>query len=152
MAPGGDAEKAHAASANTEHFNQGSGSERACKDFISLIMKWDICALQSQTHRHGLVRRRLRQDFSPLAAARRNEDGLEHDAVCRGSRGIFHERRHYAQTQALAPSLRLHLRISTAAVKWRGRFYFLCWLFVWRRGRSGMQNGAGGAPRRLPEL
>lgn len=82
-------EKSHAASANTEHFNQGGGSERACSDFISLIMKWDICALHSQTHRHGLVRRRLRQDFSPLAASR--NDGLEHDAVCRGSRGIFRD-------------------------------------------------------------
>lgn len=52
-------------------------------------MKWDICALHSQTHRHGLGRRRLRQDFSPLAASR--NDGLEHDAVCRGSRGIFRD-------------------------------------------------------------
>lgn len=80
-------EKAHAASANTEHFNQGGGSEWACSDFIILIMKWDICALHSQTHRHGLVRQRLRQDFSPLAASR--NDGLERHAVCRGSGGIF---------------------------------------------------------------
>lgn len=56
--------KAHAASANTEHFNQGGRSERACSDFISLIMKWDICALHSKIRRHGLVKYWLRQDFS----------------------------------------------------------------------------------------
>lgn len=99
-APRGDVEKAHAASANT-HFNQGGGSERACSDLISLIMKWDICALHSQKHRHGRVRRRLRQDFSSLAAARS-------DVASAGGAGA-------SSAMALTPFLRLHLRIWTMA-------------------------------------
>lgn len=119
-------------------FQSGWRGERACSDLISLIMKWDICALHSQTHRHGRVRRRLRQDFSPPAVPRNGRSSA-------GGAGA-------SSAMALAPFLRLHLWIWTMAVKWRARFHFLFWLFVRSRGRSGMQNRAGGAPRRLPEL
>lgn len=76
-------------------------------------MKWDICALHSQTHRHGRVRRQLRQDFSPIAKPKIRQPSA-------GGAGA-------SSTIALAPFLWLHLRIWMIAVKWRGRFH--CFFF-----------------------
>lgn len=54
----------HTASANMEHFSRGGRDERACSDLISLLMKWDVCALHSKIHRHEVAKYWLKQDVS----------------------------------------------------------------------------------------
>lgn len=49
-------------------------------------MKWDICALHSKIHRHGLVKYWLRQDFS-LQSVKKWLAGTEH--CLQGERAIF---------------------------------------------------------------